>query len=202
MAIPKLLKERQFHSRVFASFFLILLLISQPKPWHNDWFRAVMMWVGYALVMVGTFGRIYCSAFIGGKKNDMVVRDGPFSVVRNPLYVFSFIAVAGIGLESQMFVVLVLLVGTFMLYYPNVVAKEEAFLKHKFGEPYEKYMKEVPRWFPSFRLFVEPEQFESRPRFIRKTALDAAIFFLPLPCFNLIYIMQFYHWLPAWLILP
>lgn len=202
MAIPKLLKARQFHSRIFAAFALILLLISQPRPWNNEWLRTLMMMSGYALVILGAFGRVYASAFIGGKKNDVVVRDGPFSVVRNPLYVFSFIALLGIGLESQMFVATALLAGAFMLYYPNVVAKEEAFLKHKFGEPYELYLKEVPRWWPKFKLYSEPEQFYCMPRFIRKTAMDAAIFFLPLPCFNIIFILQSYGWLPVWLNLP
>jgi hypothetical protein len=161
-----------------------------------------MVWFGYALVIAGAFGRIFCSAFIGGKKNDVVVRDGPFSVVRNPLYVFSFIAVVGIGMESRMITVLFLLVASYVIYYPKVVAKEEAFLKHKFGEPYEKYMQEVPRWIPNPKLYREPETFESMPKFIRKTAMDAAIFFVPLPCFIIISSLQHYEWLPVWLILP
>ena len=88
-----------------------------------------------------------------GAKNDVVVRDGPFSVVRNPLYVFSFIAMMGIGLESRMYTVFVLLCGAYILYYPKVVKKEEEFLKAKFGEPYEKYMLEVPRWIPNLKIF-------------------------------------------------
>ena len=161
-----------------------------------------MMWIGYILVIVGAFGRVFCSAFIGGKKNDVVVRDGPFSIVRNPLYVFSFIAVVGIGMESKMLTVLVLLVLIYVIYYPIVVAKEEAFLKHKFGEPYDVYVKEVPRWIPNFKLYAEPEVFESRPKFIRRTAMDAAIFFLPFPLFILISVFQNHHWLPVKLILP
>ncbi len=145
-----------------------------------------MLWLGYALVIIGAFGRIYCSAFIGGRKNDEVVREGPFSVVRNPLYVFSFLALVGIGLESGMFTLLALLVGAFILYYPLVVDKEEAYLKNKFGEPYAAYKREVPRWKPNFKLWKEPEQVDAKPKFIRRTAMDAAIFFLPLPCFSLI----------------
>lgn len=200
--IPKLLKARQFHSRIFAVFAFFILLISKPSPSHGEIFGQFMVWGGYSLVIAGAFGRVFCSAFIGGKKNDVVVRDGPFSVVRNPLYVFSFIAVVGIGMESRMITVLVLLVASYVIYYPKVVAKEEAFLKHKFGEPYEKYMEEVPRWIPNHKLYREPETFESMPKFIRKTAMDAAIFFVPLPCFIIISSLQHYGWLPVWLILP
>ena len=199
--IPKLLKSRQFHSRIFAVMAVAILLISSPASRSGLLFQA-MLWLGYVLVIFGAFGRVYCSAFIGGRKNDTVVRLGPFSAVRNPLYVFSFIALLGIGLESQMITVTILLAGAFALYYPRVVAREEAFLKHKFGEPYNAYMNEVPRWIPNLKLFSEPQEFESMPRFIRRTALDAAIFFIPLPCFVLIGLLQSYRWLPIWLMLP
>src|SRR4051812_21738367 len=109
MSIPKLLKERQFHTRIFAVMGCLIMLISRPKAWDYIWLHQMMIWVGYILVVAGAMGRVYCSAFIGGRKNDVVVREGPFSVVRNPLYVFSFIALVGVGLESRMLVVLILL---------------------------------------------------------------------------------------------
>lgn len=199
---PKLLKSRQWHSRLFAALTLLLLLISQPWMIAGVFPRECMLWLGYALVIIGAFGRVYCSVFIGGRKNDVVVRDGMFSIVRNPLYVFSFIAVVGIGLESGMFTILALLVGAFVLYYPLVVAKEEAFLAHKFGEAYETYLREVPRWWPNFRLWQEPAQVDAMPKFVRRTMMDALVFFLPLPGFAIIAALQAHGILPAWLTLP
>jgi len=131
-----------------------------------------------------------------------VVREGAFSVVRNPLYVFSFLAVVGIGLESGMITLLALLSAAFIFYYPLVVEKEEAFLQHKFGESYDAYMREVPRWKPDFKIWNEPEQVDAKPKFIRRTAMDAAIFFLPLPAFAIIALFQAHHILPLWLTLP
>ena len=200
--LPRLLKERQLHSRIFAGLLMLVLFVAHPAGGRGVWFSQVVVWLGYALVVIGVFGRIYCSAFIGGRKNDMVVRDGPFSIVRNPLYVFSFIAMVGIGLESKMLSVLTALIVAFALYYPRVVAREEAFLKHKFGEPYDAYMREVPRWWPNFSLWSEPEQVDAKPAFLRRTAMDAAIFFLPLPCFAIIGKLQAAQILPVWLILP
>lgn len=199
---PKLLKERQRHSRIFAVVLVIVLLVSKPMFTAGNFPRECMLWLGYAMVIFGAFGRVYCSAFIGGRKNDEVVRIGPFSVVRNPLYVFSFIAMVGIGLQSGMLLVTAILIAAFVLYYPLVVAKEEAFLVHKFGEQYIKYKQEVPRWIPNLRLWNEPEQVNAKPEFIRKTALDAAIFFLPLPSFSLISSLQTDAILPIWLTLP
>ncbi len=198
----QLLKARQNHSRIFAVVLVIVLLVSKPMFVEEYFLRECLAWLGYAFVIFGAFGRVYCSAFIGGRKNDEVVRAGPFSVVRNPLYVFSFIAMVGIGLQSGMLLVTVVLITAFIFYYPMVVAKEEAYLENKFGEPYAKYKREVPRWIPNMALWSEPEQIDAKPKFIRKTMLDASIFFLPLLCFAIINSLQADKILPVWLTLP
>jgi len=196
---PKLLKARQRHSRIFAVAMVLLILISQPKLPMHDALRTLMLLLGYFLVIVGALGRGYCSAYIGGRKNDVVVRDGPFSVVRNPLYVFSFIAMVGIGLQSGMWTILILLIAAFLLYYPLVILKEEQFLHHKFGVAYEEYVRDVPRWIPKLKLWREPEMVETQPKFLRRTLMDAAIFFLPLPGFLLIEALHTHGILPVWL---
>lgn len=199
---PKLLKKRQFHSRVFAIAAAMLMFISSPLMPANAFPRECMLWVGYLLVIIGSMGRAYCSVFIGGRKNDEVVRSGPFSVVRNPLYVFSFIALTGVGLQSGMMIMLALLLSAFMAYYPLVVAKEEAFLLDKFGEPYAAYLREVPRWRPNFRLWSEPEHVDCQPKFIRKTLMDASVFFLAMPFFAVIHALQSQEIISIWFILP
>ncbi len=190
MTNTALLKDRQKHSRIFALVLILLLIVSKPLIPFGSFPHALLVWGGYALIIVGTFGRVFCSAFIGGRKNDVVVKAGPFSVVRNPLYVFSFIATVGIGMQSGILIIMIVLISAFMLYYPNVVAKEEAFLENKFGEEYRKYKNEVPRWVPNFNLWQEPEVVEVKPVFIRRTILDASIFFLPFPFFILIHSIQ------------
>jgi protein-S-isoprenylcysteine O-methyltransferase Ste14 len=198
---PKLLKARQRHSRIFAVLMVALLLVSAPDMAAGEFPRECMLWLGYFLVIIGALGRGYCSAYIGGRKNDVVVREGPFAVVRNPLYVFSFLAMVGIGLQSGMLTILILLVGAFMLYYPAVVAKEENFLRHKFGEAYLKYTQEVPRWIPNLKLWNEPALVESQPKFLRKTLMDAAIFFIPMPAFAILESLHSHAILPVWLTL-
>lgn len=197
-----LLKARQLHSRIFATVLIVLLMISEPMLEKGSFLREFLFWLGYVMVIAGAFGRVYCSAFIGGRKNDEVVRAGMFSVVRNPLYVFSFIAMVGVGLQSGMLLVTAILIISFVLYYPVVVAKEEGFLENKFGGDYIKYKQEVPRWIPNLKLWNEPEQIDAKPKFIRHTILDAAIFFLPLPCFAIISSLQHHDMLPIWLTLP
>lgn len=199
---PKLLKARQRHSRLFAALLVVFLMFSRPMLVDGSVIRDMFFWLGYVLVLVGAFGRVYCSAYIGGRKNDEVVRHGVFSIVRNPLYVFSFIATVGIGMQSGMLTVLLVLVAAFAMYYPLVVAKEEAFLLHKFGDSYEKYTKEVPRWLPNLKLWNEPEHVDAKPKFIRNTILDALVFFLPFPCFSLIAKLHLLGIIPVLFTLP
>lgn len=200
--LPKLLKERQMHSRMFAVGVVLLVLFCRPLLPLRSFSGQLMVWIGYALVIAGAMGRIYCSLFIGGRKNNAVVRDGPFSVVRNPLYVFSFLAMVGCGLQTGMLTVTVLLIAAFALYYPQVVAKEEQFLSHKFGEAYEAYKREVPRWEPDFKLWRQPEEVAVKPEFVYKTIKDAAVFFLPLPLLSVLHTLQGRKILAAWLQLP
>lgn len=199
---PKLLKARQLHSRLFTVAAIFLLLTTRPElPVHSA-LRQLMLWSGYVMVIFGAFGRVYCSAFIGGVKNKRVIRLGPFSVVRNPLYVFSFIATVGIGLQSGMISLALFLALIYIAYYPLVVRKEEAYLRDKFDESYSEYLREVPRWIPNFTLWNEPIETTCRPKNMRDTMRDAAAFFVPLPAFILIAHLQAIELLPVWLILP
>lgn len=197
--LPKLLLARHLHSGIFIVCTALLILVSEPVYSVNSVMHWLMLWTGYALIIFAVFGRIYCSSFIGGRKNEAIMRDGPFSVVRNPLYVFSFIATIGVGLQSGMFVVTALLTGAFMIYYPFVVAKEERYLSAKFGEEYANYVREVPRWVPNMKLWIEPAEAMCMPKYIRSTMADALVFFLAMPTFALLSWLYHSHLLVVWL---
>ena len=196
-----LMKSRQRHSWWFVIVLILLSLISISYLQDDSWEQEMMEWTGFLLTAVCVLGRTYCSVFIGGIKNQVVVRGGPFSIVRNPLYVFSFLGMCGIGLQSGRFSLLLLLVGGFILYYKKVVAREEGFLEQKFGVEYVKYKTEVPRWFPKWSMWYEPEEISVRPYFVRHTMMDALTFFLPWPCFELLQLTQQYGYLPHFITL-
>ncbi len=197
---PKLLKARRRHTKYSALALAPLLLFTAPALPFN--LQVLMQLVGYALIIVCVLGRGYCSLFIGGRKNDELIADGPFAIVRNPLYVFSFLGTIGIGLQSGSLLITALLIGAFCFYYPKVVEKEEAFLLHKFGAPYANYMNSVPRWWPNFKQWAEPETVVSKPGFVRKTLLDASVFFAALPIFTLLNWLRASGALPVIFLLP
>ena len=69
--------------------------------WREPWptFYVSIEWVGIALILVCIAGRTWCTAYIGGRKKRELVTTGPYSIVRNPLYVFTLIGAVGVGLQ-------------------------------------------------------------------------------------------------------
>ena len=189
-ALPKLKKSRMLHTKYFILFMVPVAVLVSAVLEHKQPLHEAMEWLGHALVILCVLGRSYSSLFIGGKKNDALIMDGPYSIVRNPLYVFSFLGVVGIGLQSGVITLTTVLALAFVFYYPSVIKHEEARLEYNFGSRYRAYMQRVPRWWPNWSLWSEPELVVARPKFLRKTMLDALPFFLAFPAFELIKYLQ------------
>lgn len=200
--LPALQKERQLHSRIFCAVMLLVVLLTRSQMPHRWVLFEIMQWLGFCLIVAGASGRIYCSLFIGGRKNSSLITDGPYSVVRNPLYVFSFLALAGVGLMSGSIVITACLCGAFYYYYPEVVLKEERYMLMAHGEAFQRYQARVPRWYPDLSLWSEPEAVEVMPRFVRKTAYDASVFLLAIPFYWMVNLLHVKHVLPVLFLLP
>ena len=153
-------------------------------------FHAAVEYVGYFLVAACVLGRVYCSAFIGGYKNARLITYGPFSVTRNPLYLFSLIGVLGLALTSGHLLVAVVLLGVFALMYRFLILREERFLLAQLGPEYRAYMERTPRLIPKFSLYDCPDEITVRPQFIAKACLDAIWWFVAFPVFELIEYLQ------------
>ena len=74
----------------------------------------------------------------------ILVRDGLYTKIRHPIYVFSTIAVLGVTIffDSPYLFVLVILLASLEIYRAG---KEEKVLYEKFGNEYLKYKKQT--WF-------------------------------------------------------
>jgi protein-S-isoprenylcysteine O-methyltransferase Ste14 len=75
-----------------------------------------------------------------------LVTSGIYQYVRNPMYVGFGLIVAGLGIALASDWTLVLLVPAALVIHYGVVRREENYLARKFGEPYRRYMKSVPRY--------------------------------------------------------
>ncbi|MER8426962.1 isoprenylcysteine carboxylmethyltransferase family protein [Mesorhizobium sp. M1403] len=142
--------------------------------------------VGVVLIFLGIVGRLWSTLYIGGRKSSEVVTGGPYSITRNPLYLFSTLAAAGVGAQIGSIAATIgfgaLCAGAFYI----VILREEKFLKEVLGAPYQAYLAKVPRFFPKLSLYQEGDTGSFKPRLLRTTLLDGLVFLLALPAFELI----------------
>jgi protein-S-isoprenylcysteine O-methyltransferase Ste14 len=141
---------------------------------------------GVLLIFLGIVGRLWSTLYIGGRKSEQVVTAGPYSITRNPLYVFSTVAAAGVGAQTGSVLVMIafglICAGAFHV----VILREEKFLAEAFGAPYGAYMARVPRFFPNLSLYDEGDTGSFRPRLLLSTLLDGLVFLVALPVFEAI----------------
>lgn len=187
--------HRIFWTRVFAlGVFAYIIFVPAPQLMPL-WLSDIVELFGLILLGTAAFGRVWCLVYVAGKKDNVLVTQGPYSVVRNPLYVFSFLGVFGFGLAVENPILSVVLAVAFMLYYRHVVPREEISLVEEFGEPYAEYLRTTPRWVPSLSLYVEPKTLESvNVRAVRQGILQASWFVLGYVIAELIEIGQTAYW--------
>ena len=118
-----------------------VVLATFMKP---EWF-----WTGLAVSFVGACLQWWCFACL--RKQKVLAFNGPYGFVRNPMYLGRYILLAGAILMTGN---LWLLLGFSLLYYfymVNRVSREEKTLAGIFGREYDEYLKEIPRFIPTFK---------------------------------------------------
>ena len=73
------------------------------SAWEDHRIAEQIEFAGAGLIWTGIVGRLWSILYIGGHKANNVITDGPYSVMRNPLYFFSTIAATGVGFQSGAF---------------------------------------------------------------------------------------------------
>ncbi|TIP81472.1 MAG: isoprenylcysteine carboxylmethyltransferase family protein, partial [Mesorhizobium sp.] len=73
------------------------LLFSRPGWNEASSLHEVVEMIGFVLILVCIFGRLWSILYVGGRKNSELAVRGPYSITRNPLYLFSTIGAFGVG---------------------------------------------------------------------------------------------------------
>ncbi len=167
----------------------------------GEWHERVEV-IGLVAIVLSIVGRAWCSLYIGGRKKSEIVDRGPYSITRNPLYVFSYIGAFGIGAQSGSATIGFAFVLAAMVVFYMTVKREEAFLEREFGAVYAAYKARTPRFWPRFSLWRDEEQLTIRPALFVTTILDGLIFLLAIPVFELIDVGQASGWLQVMAHLP
>jgi protein-S-isoprenylcysteine O-methyltransferase Ste14 len=134
-------------SLVFVLCWFTAALLLVPHGFGRGWHVALEM-SGFLLLIVAALGRLWAFAYIGGRKNRELCREGPYSLTRNPLYLFSFIGVLGASLALQSPPLCVVSALSFLSYHAFVIRAEEKRLAELFGPAFSRYCTAVPRFWP------------------------------------------------------
>lgn len=138
-------------SRVIGAAFLALLVLTDSPPAPLLDLTAKVC--GILLISAAALGRIWCALYIAGRKNAELCTDGPYSLCRNPLYVFSFLGAVGFAFAVGALPLGLALVPVFWGYHHFVIQSEEAQLRSLFGSAYADYCARVPRFLPRPGLY-------------------------------------------------
>jgi protein-S-isoprenylcysteine O-methyltransferase Ste14 len=142
--------------------------------------------IGLVMIGIAVLGRAWCTLYIGGRKSQGVVDTGPYSISRNPLYVFSLIGGIGIGAQTGSLVTaLAFGLVAFLVFLP-VIFQEEKMLSAVFGDAYREYSMRIPRFGPRPSTWKDVEVVSIRPSLLWRTVRDSLIFFLAIPLFEII----------------
>ena len=117
-----------------------------------------MFVAGCCTMVVGEAVRFWCQRYIGGASRTRgyspgaeLVNGGPYSMVRNPLYVANLLLTLGTALLSGRPLFVVAAAAVFLAQYIPIVRWEESRLTAQFGDAYTQYQAAVPRWVPRSR---------------------------------------------------
>ncbi len=100
---------------------MITLLLFTSNAWDKVAASIVaesLFVTGIALAGIVAIGPLWCSLYIAGRKNGILVVEGTYSLCRNPLYLFRFIGAVGFGLATETVTVPLVIAAVFAAFYP------------------------------------------------------------------------------------
>lgn len=111
----------------------------------------VLELTGITLILLGLLLRTSARGYKadGSRNSHALVTGGPYSMVRNPMYLGIVVAGTGVVLVVGQWWGLVLFVLGFFFRYQYLFRTEERYLEEHFGDSYREYKKRVPRIVPS-----------------------------------------------------
>jgi protein-S-isoprenylcysteine O-methyltransferase Ste14 len=139
----------QYRSYTPIPFLVVMVFFAHPTPWTLS--------VGAVVALLGEASRFWGVAYAGPLTRvtgsvgaPELITSGPFSHVRNPLYVGNILLYAGIGIMSNALSpwVVLITVAYFAVQYAAIVSLEEEFLAREFGPAFQEYRTAVPAFIP------------------------------------------------------
>lgn len=167
--------ERLFHWREYICIpiFAVLLLAGAPTS------RTAT--IGTLLLLVGFLFRLYSLSFMSEAttrvdgQTDRVIDEGPFGIIRNPIYAANSIMIIGIVFYSGRIFLGIFILSYFAFQYHCISKYEDALMTAKFGDDYLQYTDRVPAWLPE--KIPALEDWSAPPLFVATIRREKKSFF-------------------------
>ncbi len=130
-----------------------LVLFSAPIVREGEPIEEVAESIGYCLLIAYVVLRVWATLYISGRKHKELQTDGPYSVMRNPLYLGTFCLAFSIPFLFQSLVLLGAAAMTVVVYAVWLIPAEERALEEIFGDQYRAYRSRTPMFLPRFSLY-------------------------------------------------
>ena len=186
--------KKLFKYRSYTPLPFLVLMIIFAKPF------LLSIIIGFVIALTGELIRFWGVSWAGSETRrtsavggSNLVMSGPFSFVRNPLYIGNMLLYLGIGIMSWAlfpFLQIAALI-LFAVQYYFIVNEEENFLRSEFGEDYKKYCENVPRVFPRIKPYKNPGI--NQPEFDPKAGLRSET--RTLQAFLIIFVVLLVIWI-------
>lgn len=160
---------------------IVGLLLTRPAWNEASVIHGMIEFIGVALVLLCVFGRLWSTLYVGGRKNTELVVIGPYSLSRNPLYLFSTVGSIGIGLMFGSIAAAGLFGLTTYIVFFKTARQEEHYLRTRFGPAYRAYASRTPLFWPKLSSYQEPDNTTFSPKAVWRTFSDAGVFLMVFP---------------------
>ena len=142
--LPRAIRELRYHefSRQSLAVVLIIVYALTARP------NALSASIGLPLAFAGMLVRLYASGFV--MKNKELATNGPYALVRHPLYTGNILLIVGFALAGATVWGPPLALFFFWFYYPPAIEYEDRKLRHLFGEQWDRWAGGAPALVPSF----------------------------------------------------
>lgn len=108
----------------------------------------MIVWLSDFMIILGVSTRIWAAGHL--KKNSEITLNGPYSLIRHPLYAGSLLFYMGffLLLNGYFWGITIFLGVLFFVYFPRMLYEEE-YLLNKFGTAYSALVEKIPRLLPN-----------------------------------------------------
>lgn len=139
----------KYRSYTPIPFLLVMIWFAQPT--------VLSLVVGFAVIFIGELIRFWGVSIVGAETRTtgtvggtFLITSGPYSYVRNPLYVGNMLLYGGVGIMSMALFPWMLLVAIawFYVQYYLIVTREEEYLAATFRGEFDDYLRNVRRFVP------------------------------------------------------